>query len=404
MKILYVTSSFPYGDWEAFLLTELREIECAGHEVTIVPAFGRGTVVHDDALPLLPRTRRMPLLSPGAWASVLREIGRAPGRGARAAARLRESRSPRILAKNAAVLPKAFWLAGTARRLGIDHIHAHWAGTSGTLAMIAAELAEIPWSLTVHRWDIREDNLLRRKVESASFVRAISEDGLRDLRRIAGPTATPTPVIHVGVALPAVAREREAAPPGSPLRLLVPANLYEVKGHRYLVQALALLRERGVPVAAAFAGQGYMRPQLEAQIASLGLGSDCRLLGQVAHAELLRQIAAGSWDVVALPSVVTASGEKEGIPVALLEAMSHGVPVIGTDAGGVPELVTDGSGLLVPPGDAAALADAIERVARDAGLRERLGRQGRERVERDFAAPAVARELLARMEATLPRS
>jgi colanic acid/amylovoran biosynthesis glycosyltransferase len=291
------------------------------------------------------------------------------------------------------VLPKAFWLAQLARALGMEHVHAHWGATSATIAMLAGRIAGVPWSLTVHRWDIREDNLLGRKAASAAFVRAISEDGLADLRRVAGTAAAGAVLLHVGIELPSL-----TAPvgKGEPLRLLVPANLLEVKGHRHLVDALALLGDRGVPVRADLAGQGPLRRALEAQIARLGLGATCRFVGQLSHGDLLTRLAAGEWDAVALPSVVTRSGEKEGIPVSLLEAMAHGVPVVGTAAGGVPELLGGGPGLLVPPADPAALADALERLACEPQLRARLARLGRARVERDFDVAEIVRELAGR--------
>jgi len=264
--------------------------------------------------------------------------------------------------------------------------------------MVAAELTGIPWSLTVHRWDIRENNLLRRKARSAAFVRAISADGLADLRRRVGDTATPTLVIHMGVSVPPTAVEPAVPAPGDPLRILVPANLLEVKGHRHLVDAVALLGSRGVAVRAELAGSGPLRTAIEGRIASRRLDRACVLLGQLSHEELQRRLAAGSWDAVVMPSVETPSGEKEGIPVALLEAMSHGLPVVGTSAGGVPELLADGSGLLVPPADPAALADALARLAADAALRRSLGEAGRARIERDFASDEVVRELVARIE------
>jgi glycosyltransferase involved in cell wall biosynthesis len=392
VRLLYVTSSFPFGHGEGFLVEELRSLEREGHELTIVPTLARGPVVHDDARPFLDRTRNAPLLSRRVARAAARDVWEAPGLVAVVA----RSRSPRILAKNLSIVPKALWLTALARRLGVEHVHAHWAGTSGTLAMLASRASGIPWSLTVHRWDIREDNLLAAKAASASFVRAISDDGLRDLQRVAGPAAAQASVLHMGVALPehvAPARREER-----PLRVLVPANLLEVKGHRHVVDAVALLGARGVPVFVGLAGQGELRAELEAQIARLGVGGECVLLGQLSHPELLAGLAAGEWDAVALPSVATPSGEKEGIPVAFLEAMSHGVPVVGTTAGAVPELLGDGAGMLVPPGDADALADALERLAREPELRAGLARAGRARVERDFSSAAIAAELSRRFE------
>jgi glycosyltransferase involved in cell wall biosynthesis len=399
VKLVYVTSSYPYGHGEGFLTGELRELERQGHDVTIVPTFARGPLVHEDARALVPRTRCVPLLSPAVAASALRVSLASPVRSLEVLAGLRRSRSATILAKNIAVYPKGLWLAALARELGADHIHAHWGGTSATLAMFASGVTDVPWSLTVHRWDIREDNLLRLKLHSASFVRAVSGDGLHDLERIVGPTRTPALVIHMGVPIPAGTLDtRVRRTDGAMLRVLVPAGLLEVKGHRYLVDAIRVLRSRGTHVHVGLAGAGPLRAEIAQQVVDASVADECVLLGQLSHSELLRQLEGGEWDAVALASVETASGEKEGIPVVFLEAMSYGLPVVGTAVGGIPELLGDDAGLLVRSRDAVALADALERLARDPALRARLGRLGRERVERDFSVESVVRELAARFE------
>jgi glycosyltransferase involved in cell wall biosynthesis len=265
--------------------------------------------------------------------------------------------------------------------------------------MFASGVTGVPWSLTVHRWDIREDNLLRPKLDSASFVRAVSGDGLHDLERIVGPSRTPALVLHMGVPLPAGALDaRGRRTDDATLRVLVPAGLLEVKGHRYLVDAIRVLRSRGTQVLVGLAGAGPLRAAIAQQVADANVTEECVLLGQLSHSELLRQLEDGEWDAVVLASVETASGEKEGIPVVFLEAMSYGLPVVGTAVGGVPELLGDGAGLLVPSRNAVALADAIGRLAGDPALRTRLGRLGRERVERDFSVESVVRELAARFE------
>jgi glycosyltransferase involved in cell wall biosynthesis len=265
--------------------------------------------------------------------------------------------------------------------------------------MVASELSGVPWSLTVHRWDIREDNLLSPKTESAAFVRAISADGLADLRRTVGRTSTPTLLIHMGVPLPPRPVEPASGRRHEPMRVLVPANLLEVKGHRYLVDAVAQLRSRGIDVRVTLAGQGPMRGAIESQITALGVEDSFTLVGQLSHAELLGRLGGGASDVVAMPSIETRSGEKEGIPVSLLEAMSYGVAVLGTDIGGMAELLGDGSGLITPPADPGALAGALERLASEPELRTQIGARGRARIERDFSSESVVGELLARFEA-----
>jgi colanic acid/amylovoran biosynthesis glycosyltransferase len=387
VRITYVTAKLPFGGGEPFIVPEILELLERGCDVTVVPVRTGGAVADGDARALAPRTAAVSLASPRVvWAAV-REAVRSPRRTGRALLLLR-GRSVRILAKNLAVFPKALWLARRLRETRTDHLHAHWAGTSATLAMLAALVADVPWSMTAHRWDIPEDNLLRTKKRRACFVRAISEHGAEEIRRIVGEADWSPWLRYMGVRLPSTADDRPAA--SGPLRVLTAARFVETKGHVHLVEATRLLVARGVDVRVDLAGDGPVEPQLRKRVAELGLTGSVEFLGRVPHDELLEELGRGRWDVVALASDV------EGIPVSLLEAMAYGLPVVGTRVGGIPELLTDEVGLLVPPGDPPALADALEQLARDPAARASLGARGRARVEEAFSVEQVAAELEAR--------
>jgi glycosyltransferase involved in cell wall biosynthesis len=174
---------------------------------------------------------------------------------------------------------------------------------------------------------------------------------------------------------------------GSELRLVTPASLLPVKGHRYLLEALAGLD--GVTLD--LAGAGPLREDLEQR----ALGLPVTFLGPVSHPELLAGLEQARWDAVVLPSAPTPEGDREGVPVTLVEAMAAGVPVVSTASGAIPELVTEGSGLLVPPADPAALREAIETL-RDPELRRSLAAAGRGRVEQEFDVDRIAAELAER--------
>lgn len=386
MKLVYVTSSLPHGPLEAFVLPEIAALERLGHEVWVVPMYPRGERLHADAEPHLDRTVSEPLFSRKIAGAAVRELPGSPRRALSLLGRAAATR-PRIAAKNLSVYPKGLWLARRVRGLGAEHVHAHWASVSSTLAMTAAELANVPWSFTAHRWDIRESNLLRAKARSACFTRAISEAGAQELReRVGLPSWSPV-VLRMGVDLPAATATARAE---GPLRLLTAANLLPVKGHRYLLEALDGLDD----VALEIAGAGPLRGELEERSRGLRV----TFLGAVSHTQVLEGLRDGRWDAVVLPSVPTDEGDQEGVPVSLIEAMAAGVPVVSTLSGSIPELVTDGAGLLVPPRDPAALAAALERL-RDPELRRRLAAAGRARVEAEFDVERVAAELAARFAA-----
>ena len=390
MNVLYVTATLPFGRPEAFLIPE---ITCVGdsHPVTIVPVRPRGTVVHTDAVGLASRTLQDGLLSAAIVRGAVCQTAVAPAQTLSTLTLLLRSRTPRILVKNLAVFPKGLWLARTTTQLDIDHIHAHWASTSATVAMVAARVSGTPWSFTAHRWDIAEDNLLRVKVADARFVRAISRRGARS---IAARTSGVTPdieVMHVGVALP----DRVSQTPSDGFRVVAIADLVDVKGHRYLIEAIASLRAAGSRVELDLAGDGPLRQSLTAQVEQAGLGRVVRFMGTQPHADLLAGLAAGRWDAAVVPSVRVGDVE-EGIPVSLMEAMAAGVPVVSTRTGGIQELIDERTGLLVDGGDADGLAQALGRLERDHVLRHALAREGRARVERAFNVRSIAAALIDR--------
>jgi len=160
------------------------------------------------------------------------------------------------------------------------------------------------------------------------------------------------------------------------------------------------MMDRGAGLEVWLAGDGVLRKDLEKDVETRGLSGTVKFLGQLPHPKLMRLYnEEGARIIVVLPSVELGNNQHEGIPVSLIEAMSYGIPVISTTTGGIPELLEGGAGLLVPPGDARALADAIQRLIEDPKLRRRMARTGRERVRGGFAVEGVVTRLVARFEA-----
>jgi glycosyltransferase involved in cell wall biosynthesis len=167
-----------------------------------------------------------------------------------------------------------------------------------------------------------------------------------------------------------------------PLRILCVARFEEVKGHAYLVEACRILKERGLRFECGLIGDGPLMPQIENQIKQSGLSGEVLLQGAQPYDEVIEQFSQA--DVVVLATAPTANGKHEGVPNVLKEAMACGVPVIATASGGIPELVDETCGILVPPRDAAAIADALQLLCSKPELRRRMGLAGRERVVREF--------------------
>jgi len=165
--------------------------------------------------------------------------------------------------------------------------------------------------------------------------------------------------------------------------LLSVGQLKEKKGFSYLIEACRFLKNRGYDFRCEIVGEGPKRAELEALITALDLDGTVVLQGALPHSEVVARYAQAT--LFALACVLAEDGDRDGIPNVVLEAMAMQVPVVSTRLSGIPEVVEDGlTGLLVQPGDAKTLADALARLLDAPDLRERLGRQGRKRVEERF--------------------
>jgi glycosyltransferase involved in cell wall biosynthesis len=213
----------------------------------------------------------------------------------------------------------------------------------------------------------------------------------------------PVEVIPYTAALP-------PPPPSPPKRdtggrtVLFVGRLVERKGVAHLIEALTRLTSRS-PVRLVIVGDGAERPRLVALAQRLGIADRVVFRGKISDADLQQAYQAA--DLLVLPATLDARGDTEGLGVVLLEAMNYGVPVIASRIGGITDIVADGeSGILVPPGEAAALAAAIDRVLGDAALARRLGEAGRARLAREFSWEAITKrwEAVYRSVARPPRS
>ena len=398
MKIAYIAMSLPHGSAETFLVPEIREFVRQGHELLVVPVHPRGNEIHDDVVPLMPIMLSKSLISFGILVDAVCEAIRSPFRTGAALLLILKSRTVMITIKNLTVFPKALWLARLARRSGVQHIHAEWGGCTATMGAIASKVSNIPWSFTVHSWELVENNLLKEKSRSAEIVRVISRFGEERLRNHVGGGA-PVHLIHVGVDLPVA--QWKSRRPRECFSILVVAALLPIKGIETLIQAWTVLRSRGIDVSVDIFGEGPLEKGLNDLIREAGAQERLVLRGLVFHDRLLSEMSTEKYDATVLPSIVAADGQQEGIPLALVEAMARGIPAISTQTGGIVELLEGGAGLLVPPGDPEALADAIEALSRDPELHAHMQASGRKKVVDQFGVESTVRELAARMAGTI---
>lgn len=286
----------------------------------------------------------------------------------------------------AARLTFQFLAAGRVARLlkrhRCHHLHVHFAHVPTQIGMYASALAGLPFTCTAHANDIFERGLLLpKKAERAARMLTISEHNLTYLKHL-GVDAGKLGMVRCGVCFPPPLARRPVVQ-GTRYRLGSLGRLVEKKGMDTLLRALALLRDEPWEIELRIAGDGPLRPRLEALAAELGLGGRVHFVGGLPH----RAVAAwlGELDAFVLACRPDANGDMDGIPVVLMEAMSQGVPVISTRLSGIPELVIDGqTGLLAVPGDAADLAGRIRHLLGSAELRTILAARALDHVRGEF--------------------
>jgi glycosyltransferase involved in cell wall biosynthesis len=273
--------------------------------------------------------------------------------------------------------------------VGVEHLHAHFAHGPASVARYASLLIGVPYSFTAHAKDIYTSppGLLATKIDLAKFVVTCTDYNSEYLRSLASPaTRARIHRIYHGVDLSkfdAGSREVSDTTTASQLTVLSIGRLVEKKGLPYLIEAIADLRAQGYPVHLKIVGGGPVREALASQIQHAGLTHSVTLLGPRPQEALLDLYPSAA--VFALPCIVTENGDRDGIPNVLVEAMRMGVPVVSTCISGIPELVINQqTGLLVPPRDARALAEAIARLLDDHTLADRLVAQAAQHVRNEF--------------------
>jgi colanic acid/amylovoran biosynthesis glycosyltransferase len=299
---------------------------------------------------------------------------------------------PRLLVRALATFTAATVHADRLIEVDTDHVHAHFASYPALAAWVCHRLTGIPYSFTAHAHDLYVRPLgVRRRAADAAFVVSISGFNRELLHKLA-PNAAPLHVVHCGVDTSAYRFASHAPPPTGAVRALCVASLREKKGHRVLLEALAAKRAELERIELDLVGSGPLRRDLEAEVERLGLTSRVRFLGDLterAVAEMLEQA-----DLFVLPSVIEQSGDTEGIPVALMEAMAKGLPVVASRLTGIPELVLDGkTGLKADPGDVQGLALQLEELLADPAAAMARAISARELVEREFSLESSARRL-----------
>jgi glycosyltransferase involved in cell wall biosynthesis len=372
-KIGYILRKFPVLS-ETFVIQEILELEALGHEVVIFslakpntlcphPMLGRlkGEIIYlPEILPFPPMKGLLKLIKYRKWELYER-------------------------------LKQATFIAKQAKKQGILHLHAHFASRAATVAYFCSYLSKIPYSFTAHAVDIfRKDRCqkaLKDKIEQGSFVATISQYNLDFLRQIS-PNGKILKILN-GIDLNKFSPQNIKT---HCFTFICIARLVEKKGHRYLIEACDLLKKQGLTFQCLLVGSGKLKEDIEKMIIDFNLDSHIKLLGALDHSQVLSLLQKS--DAFVLPCILAEDGNRDGLPVSIVEALACSLPVITTAMTANPEVVKDGiNGILVPFADSQALAKGMEKLLVDKNYYQMLSKQARASIAIDFDKTKTAKML-----------
>lgn len=374
----YVVKRFPRYS-ETFVVNEMLAHEAAGVPITIFSLYAPNDTHFQDAIAHLRAPVRY-LTADGLKAAEFWDAMRQTG----ALIPQVWPTLPEAEGAEAREVYQALLLAREVRRTGISHLHAHFASTATTVAMLAARFSGVPFTFTAHAKDIFHESVrpddLRRKLALAAAVVTVSDFNVRYLRETFGASALRIERIYNGVPLHQFSYE---PPRHRSVRIVAVGRLVEKKGFRYLIDACAQLAARGSAATCEIIGTGPLEADLRAQVSRLQLDDRVRLMGPQPRSAVVQALRGAA--VCVAPCIIGSDSDRDGLPTILLEAMAVGTPCVATDVTGIPEVIHQGeTGLLVPQANPSALADAIDRLLADEHLRVSLATRARQLIERQF--------------------
>jgi glycosyltransferase involved in cell wall biosynthesis len=389
-KIAYIISRFPTVS-ETFILYEMIELTKLGMEIDVFPLIHqKGSVIHTEVESIAHKVHYPALFSLHTIRDHFFWFRKKPGIYLKTIfqALLKNVRSLKFFSRAIIVILLSAQVARKMEQLGTQHIHAHSATHPTLMAYIVQQLTGVPYSFTAHSSDIYfNQTMLKEKINCARFVVTISKYNVDFLRGVSPEIpAQKIHVIHCGIDPAKFRVEPVQQLNTSPFTMICVGRLEKIKGHQYLIEACGQLKAQNIDFHCYLVGDGELQTRVQEEIDRLGLVDHVELLGFQTHDKVIELL--GQVDALVLPSL------SEGIPVAVMEGMASGLPIVATAVTGVPELVEDGvTGLLVPSKDSPALAEAIITLCNSPERRAQMGRAGRKKVLNEFNLQKSAMEL-----------
>jgi glycosyltransferase involved in cell wall biosynthesis len=310
---------------------------------------------------------------------------------------------------------KAGYFYADAKSLGVEHLHAHFAGRTVDVAIFLSQFLNVGFSFTGHSNDVTGNYpLLQNKINLASFVVAENERALEAIKSyiFSDTCSVSAHIVHPGVNTQYFRPNRESK--SDVPTLIAVTRLVESKGLDDLVRACSVLRDKELQFQCNIVGAGPVYHQLESQILNNGLGEYITLHGALTSVDIV-QLLSEAW-IFVLPCVRILGGQgdhpgkfvsvvEDGIPSSIVEAMSVGLPVVTTDVGSLSEIVENSvNGVVISERDPDSLSESLLRLIDDSLLRDRLGRKGRETVVADYDTAVCTKVLGSLMSTAINKS
>lgn len=388
-KVVYILTRFP-SVTETFILSELYWLRNHDIDVYIYSLMApQAKIVHPQAEELMPHVSYAPsLFSSKILSAQFYFIFRSASRYFRALLNTFKHtyREPLVLLKMLQLFPKSVYFARQMEISGIDHIHAHFVWLNGLSAMIASTLLGISFSLHPHAFGLfsRDQTNVRRQLDSATKIITVSGYHRKYIAALSTRhKEEDIEIVNYGIDTDAFHPDKKLTTNDKTATILSIGRFIEKKGHQYLIEACGILAKKNIQFQCIILGGGPLKESYLELIDQLNLKDKVTLLGTKSKAEI-RELYQKS-DIFSLPCTVAKSGDQDGVPNVLMEAMAMQVPVISTPISGIPDLIhTEENGLLTPDRDPAGLAQALERLINSESLRNELGEKGRATVIKDF--------------------
>ena len=396
-KTAYILLWYPLPS-ETFIFREVENAKAAGMPFCVHALYGEArkhlSPQMAAAAPTVARlgARSIPrILADMAWWAVRRPIETA---GILATIPWRRWSCLEVAGENVFAMCAGFSLARKFLADGIEHIHAGWANGPATAAWVASRLSGIPFSFSARAGDIYPpDGALAEKMRAAAAIHTNNKANIAHLTATAPDAAAKIRQIYNSLTL--TGRDVSPVHLEPPYRLLAVGRFCRTKGFDVLIDACSVLARRGFPFQLTLVGAGLPLPTalIRRRIRIHGLRARVFLPGFVSHDRMSELYAAT--DIFIMPSVVHPSGDRDGIPNVIMEALAHRIPVVATDVCGIPEVVEDGvTGRLVAQRDPEAIADAVMALAADRQAALAMAEEGKKRVAAMFDPETNTRSIL----------